>query len=655
MCRPESLKGVVPSLRPRLTMASLPWVSVARLWDNCAHSARRQRQGIVLRLDRAPVRVYVSRRDRDGWTHLMSQEYRPDGKPGKRNSIALGLFDRCRRRLPRPLLLLTAPYSHTEDFLQRLYDRNTAIAAGIQPRAARRMMDTQDWSFLSSSDWRDFGNSAGALLKPISVGQLNGCLFVFDTEPVDLPRRGTNFVAYFGPDVSAGALALVSDFSLPTEIRSTSTEKHSQLRNTRFKSLPFQRPNTTVAVRQDNRISLNPVTVSATSPHSNRRITFADMFAGAGGLSLGFLTARNAQYELVSAVDISPICITTLNKNLSALEQSQDVTGRVNSHAIHMADIAEPQRASDTIPFSATGQPVDVLVGGPPCQPFSSARRRPSVPSEAGLVDSFCRIVEQIQPSIFLLENVQGILWQLPSGISPAVKMMGRMARAGYRVATRVLDAVWFGAPQHRPRAFIIGLHPRLGNHLRAEDAFPLPCHTGTSSRPYNTVADAIVDLPPIPNGHSRLDIPVHHKCQGTNEKQDCRVFDHVTSRHADYVINRFRRIRPGENWTAIRDMMTNYSRRDATHSNIYRRLEWDKPSVTLGHYRKSMLVHPEQDRGLSLREALRLQSFPDWYRLWGHPHTLTIGLDRKQQQLANAVPPVLGRALAERIAEFFG
>ena len=636
-------------------MASHPWISVARLWDNCGHSARRQRQGIVLRLDCAPVRVYVSRRHSDGWTHLMSRDYRPDGKRGKRNSIALSLFDRCRHRLRRPLLLLTAPYSHTEDFLQRLYDRNTAIAASIQPRTARRMMDTQDWSFLPSLDWRDFGNSAGALLKPISIGQLKGCLFVFDTEPVDLPRRGTNFVAYFGPDVSTGALALVSDFSLRRRTRSTRTTKHSQLRNTRFKSSPFQRPNTTVAVQQDNRISLNSVTVSATSSHSHKRISFADMFAGAGGLSLGFLTARNAQYELVSAVDISPICITTLNKNFSALEQSQEVTGRVKSNAIQLADIAKSQRAYDIIPYSANGQPVDVLVGGPPCQPFSSARRRPPVPSEAGLVDSFCRIVEQIQPSIFLLENVQGILWQLPSGMSPAVTVMGRMARVGYRVATRVLDAVWFGAPQHRPRAFIIGLHPRLGNRLGAEDAFPLPYHTGTSNRPYNTVANAIGDLPPIPNGHSRLDIPAHHKSQGTNEKRDHRVFDHVTSRHAEYVINRFRLIKPGENWTAIRDMMTNYSRRDATHSNIYRRLEWDKPSVTLGHYRKSMLVHPGQDRGLSLREALRLQSFPDWYRLWGHPHTLTIGLDRKQQQLANAVPPVLGRAIAERIVEFFG
>ena len=129
-------------------------------------------------------------------------------------------------------------------------------------------------------------------------------------------------------------------------------------------------------------------------------------------------------------------------------------------------------------------------------------------------------------------------------------------------------------------------------------------------------------------------------------------ILDHITSRHSEYVLARFRMVRPGENWTAIRHMMSNYSQKDSTHSNIYRRLEWNKPSVTLGHYRKSMLIHPGQDRGLSLREAMRLQSFPDWYRLWGHEESLTIGLDRKQQQLANAVPPILAKAVAERIAK---
>ena len=125
-------------------------------------------------------------------------------------------------------------------------------------------------------------------------------------------------------------------------------------------------------------------------------------------------------------------------------------------------------------------------------------------------------------------------------------------------------------------------------------------------------------------------------------------VLDHVTSRHADYVIDRYRRIPQGGNWESIRDSLTNYADASRTHSNIYRRLTWRQPSITIGHYRKSMLVHPSQARGLSLREASRLQSFPDWFRFAGKPDGGAGGLMHKQQQLANAVCPLVTKAIAE-------
>lgn len=97
---------------------------------------------------------------------------------------------------------------------------------------------------------------------------------------------------------------------------------------------------------------------------------------------------------------------------------------------------------------------------------------------------------------------------------------------------------------------------------------------------------------------------------------------------------------------------MTNYANISKTHSNIYRRLIWDEPSITIGHYRKSMLIHPEQNRGLSWREAARLQSFPDWVRFAGNPDKSKWeqGIVHKQQQLANAVCPLLTKAVAEFI-----
>ena len=633
-------------------MAPPPWISVARLWDDSNHTARRQREGVRLRLARALIRIHVTRLEGEEWVELASLQYKPRGIVGQRNSLALNLFGQHRQKLRRPLLLVGAPYCLAEEFLQGVRARNSAVAATIPPGMAREAIGKQDWSFLSSSDWRRNRDSTYALLMPIVLGKLNGRLLVFDSEPVESPRRGTKFVVYFGPRASLSALSRVTTHFQRGVVRAVSSQCTTELRRKSVTTVASQRPNMAIAVQQDTLLSSASVSLTCAPRRHEKQILFADLFAGSGGLSLGFLSARNARYKLCSAVDISPICVMTLSKNLTVLEQHPEITGRVGSNAIQLADITKCQTAEDLILPTSSGARIDVLVGGPPCQPFSSARRRPATRAEARLIDSFGRAIELIRPSVFLLENVQGILWREPSGPSPAQKFMRRMERIGYRVAARVLDAVWFGAPQHRARAFIVGLHPRLGSNVDPEVAFPPPRYTGSPSRPYRTVADSIADLPEIPNGHSCLDIPACNGCSDDNDLVDRRVLDHVTSHHAEYVLARFRKIRPGENWTAIQDMMTNYSRRDRTHSNIYRRLEWNKPSITLGHYRKSMLIHPSQDRGLSLREALRLQSFPDWYRLWGHERHLAIGLDRKQQQLANAVPPVLAQAIAEQVAE---
>jgi site-specific DNA-cytosine methylase len=113
-------------------------------------------------------------------------------------------------------------------------------------------------------------------------------------------------------------------------------------------------------------------------------------------------------------------------------------------------------------------------------------------------------------------------------------------------------------------------------------------------------------------------------------------------------VHERYRCIPQGGNWEDITEALTNYSDVERTHSNIYRRLSWREPSITIGHYRKSMLVHPSQNRGLSLREAARLQSFPDWFRFIGTVNGDSGGLMHKQQQLANAVCPLVTKSLAE-------
>jgi site-specific DNA-cytosine methylase len=171
---------------------------------------------------------------------------------------------------------------------------------------------------------------------------------------------------------------------------------------------------------------------------------------------------------------------------------------------------------------------------------------------------------------------------------------------------------------------------------------------------------EAIADLPAIANGDDSDELPYLEPNGSATEfvafarsgAPAGKVWDHVVSTHADYVIERYRRIPPGSNWSAIAHMMTNYAAVDRTHSNIYRRLMWDQPSITVGHYRKAMLIHPEQHRGLSLREAARLQSFPDWFRFAGTDQGAKKGMTYKQQQVANAVCPLLAKALGELLLE---
>ena len=118
-------------------------------------------------------------------------------------------------------------------------------------------------------------------------------------------------------------------------------------------------------------------------------------------------------------------------------------------------------------------------------------------------------------------------------------------------------------------------------------------------------------------------------------------------SKNAEYVLERYKYISQGQNWKAIPvELMGNYANRNNCHSGIYKRLVADKPSVVISNYRKNMLIHPFQDRGLSVREAARLQSFPDTFLFKG-------SIMHIQQQIGNAVPPLLAKAVFDKILKY--
>jgi DNA (cytosine-5)-methyltransferase 1 len=278
-----------------------------------------------------------------------------------------------------------------------------------------------------------------------------------------------------------------------------------------------------------------------------------------------------------------------------------------------------------------------VIFGGPPCQGFSISNQRTRNASNRSnwLFRHFLRLVESIGPDWVVFENVTGITQTEGGRFARAVS--SGLRRAGYRVSTWVLNSSQYGVPQNRSRFFAIG--SKRGLKLP-----PPPC---LSDNPV-TVRDAIHDLPVIPNGANVDTLPYGCPAEHSYASElrcGARIcHNNLVTSNNDLVVERFRLVPPGGNWKHIpENLMGNYQDTTRCHTGIYRRLRLDLPSVVIGNFRKNMLIHPTQHRGLSVREAARLQSFPDAYIFEG-----SIGL--QQQQVGNAVPPFLARAVFQQI-----
>lgn len=403
-------------------------------------------------------------------------------------------------------------------------------------------------------------------------------------------------------------------------------------------------------------------------------LNVVELFAGAGGMGLGFLSARSPDgrnFRISGSAEIHPIYTETLKRNHSYMQKAGLTPGDTTPVEYAPMDLCSNKVRTRLAEMAKKHGDVDVLIGGPPCQGFSSANRNSWSSSNPNnrLVDAFLDCVSHMAPKVLLMENVQGILWtpreESESDLSVAAHVLHRLEDMGYLVFPKLLDAVWYGAPQNRNRFFLLGIHKDVG--YTQEDfgkwgPFPKPTHGPGTGKAFVTVHDAIIDLPKLINGDSLAERSYEEDATRLQQNAFLRamragapkgvIWDHVTSRHADYVIERYKGIGQGQNWQAVRELMTNYADVERTHSNIYRRLAWSEPAITIGHYRKSMIIHPSQHRGLSLREAARLQSFPDWFRFAGSESGGDGGLMHKQQQLANAVCPNVTKSVAEFILD---
>jgi DNA (cytosine-5)-methyltransferase 1 len=325
-----------------------------------------------------------------------------------------------------------------------------------------------------------------------------------------------------------------------------------------------------------------------------------ELFAGCGGMALGF---KKAGFRTVLVNEWDKDACDSLRAN---------ITDRVLNCAIQ--EIEKFPNA-------------DVIAGGPPCQGFSNLGERVPNDPRNQLWRHYFRCVEQVRPKVFVLENVPPLLK------SAEYAEMCRLAEAlGYKVEGRVLNAADYGVPQTRKRAIVIG--SRIGT-----PSFPLPTHVDPLKRnlmnqlaPWRTVRDAIGHLPLTPTG---LDW-------------------HIGRNPTPKSLQRYRCIPAGGNrWNLPPDLMPDcWKRKTKGGTDLFGRLWWDRPSVTIRteFYKpeKGRYLHPVAHRPITHLEAALLQSFPEDFKFCGTK--IKVGI-----QIGNAVPPMLGLAIAHHVAAMLG
>jgi DNA (cytosine-5)-methyltransferase 1 len=345
-----------------------------------------------------------------------------------------------------------------------------------------------------------------------------------------------------------------------------------------------------------------------------------DLFSGAGGMSVG---AIEAGIDVKIAIEMDKFAAVTYQENHpNTLMLNDDIRKvRINRFC---------KRKKDDIL---------ILFGGPPCQGFSTSNQKTRNKENENnwLYKEYLRLTKEQNPDWIIFENVKGIV-ETEKGFF-FEKINTELNKLGYTTRHAILNAEDFGIPQIRNRVFIVGsLHG-----IKYE--FPNP-----TLKKHITVKDAISDLPHLTNGASfhELDYSTKpkNKYQTQSRKKSKKSVNNNVTDNNEIVLKRYKHIPPGGNWENIpTKLMKNYKDFSRCHTRIYYRLKSDEPSVVIGNYRKNMLIHPTEDRGLSVREAARIQSFPDNFHFYG-----SIGF--QQQQVGNSVPPLLAKAVFKKIIE---
>ena len=375
-----------------------------------------------------------------------------------------------------------------------------------------------------------------------------------------------------------------------------------------------------------------------------------DLFCGAGGLSEGF---RQAGFNVGFGLDWEEDALGTV-----ALNHPETRT-----LAADVRDVG----AKDMLGLSGFSE-VDVVIGGPSCQGFSTQGRRGSWASEDDprnlLYREFARVVEDLRPEWFVMENVPGLLYFNKGEFGR--RIFGLFDRLGYSTEHKLMLAADYGVPQLRKRLIIVG--SRTGQCF----PWPRPTRMGAVRRdaiqlweqrrlahfphlaPHVSLWEAISDLPPVPAGGGK-EVAKYRKSPQSDYQRLLRgdqefLLDHQAPMLPEVHLELIRHVKEGQTWREIPpellpERFSKIRRTDGT--NLFARPDRQRPSYTIitqfGNVTTGAYTHPTQNRAFTAREGARIQSFPDHFKFVGN-------LTSRYKQIGNAVPPLLARVIAERL-----
>jgi DNA (cytosine-5)-methyltransferase 1 len=378
------------------------------------------------------------------------------------------------------------------------------------------------------------------------------------------------------------------------------------------------------------------------------RMRIVDLFSGAGGLTFGFYYNK----ENNRFVRNENCSIIFANEYDCAAADSF----RINFPDINMLNQDVKELTEEQVRGLIGEEEVDLIIGGPPCQSYSTIGRR-VYDDKAKLYNEYYRMLSIIRPRMFLFENVKGMLSMKDEEGNLVIDNIQNMfaninEELGYNIVYDTIDAVDYGVPQHRERVFIIGIRDDLDIEWDFNDLEMEPVQL--------TLEEAISDLPHIASGE---DIHVYGNELPENDYQrlmrgnNTELSAHFLAVYGDKIQTIMNNVIQGEgkdyiNRLVAQGILGEQYRLTSGYKNTYGRLYANQPCTTITNNMSTpsglRCIHYEQNRALTPREGARIQSFPDWFQFTGNKREI-------KTQIGNAVPPLLAMKFAERLEEILG